>query len=309
MKLSIAIIGPTASGKTDIAIELSKLLPMEIISADSRQVFRFLTIGTAKPDAETLENYPHHFIDTKNPDEYFSAGAFGSEAFEVVENICTKSKIPLIVGGSGLYVRALCDGLFSAEGKQEDNFERLEVEKMLSEQGIAPLYAELERVDPFSAEKYSDLNPRRLIRALEFYRRTGMSLSVAHLEFQAERSFKTLYFGIYHEREELYRRINIRAEAMFENGIIEETEAVLAMGFSSELNSLNTVGYKETIAYLQGEIGKKKAIELVQQNTRRYAKRQMTWFRKENRTKWLQGSAQDIAKIISKTYIANINSD
>lgn len=313
---AIALVGPTASGKTGLSSYLSRLLPVEIISADSRQIYRQLTIGTAKPPAELMERVPHHFIDIVDPDEQYSAGRFGTEAAQTVRDIHERGRVPLIVGGSGLYIRALCEGLFD-EATEDTSEHREQLEARLAAGGIEPLYSELQRVDPVSAERYSDRNPRRILRALEYYYTAGQPFAEAHSRAQ-QRDFRTLYFSLEWERAELYQNINSRTVHMFAYGLVEETEAVLARGYSPELNSLNTVGYKECIALLRGEITRDEAINLVQQNTRRYAKRQLTWFRRNDaicRMKYsleVDPSGQDllesIAKEIANEYISQSGS-
>ncbi|MFY8000931.1 MAG: tRNA (adenosine(37)-N6)-dimethylallyltransferase MiaA [Candidatus Kapaibacteriota bacterium] len=308
---AIAIVGATASGKTATSLELAFLLglhndfafPMEIISADSRQVYRHLTIGTAKPSPSDLSLVPHHFIDEKNPDERFSAGDFGTEAALRLASVRERGKFPVIVGGAGLYVQALTDGFFDeAAGVSNDAdyeaaiaTERKHLEDELAEYGIERLIEELQRLDPVSAQKYADRNPRRIIRALEYCRTAGKPFSEAHQTSHVERTFATRFFGVHAQREELYKRINARAEAMFTDGLLEETSSVLAMGYAPTLNALNTVGYKESLAHLRGEISLARAIELTQQNTRRYAKRQLTWFRRDTRIEWLSGAPEEIA--------------
>jgi tRNA dimethylallyltransferase len=308
---AIAIVGATASGKTATSLELASLLASqgiecEIISADSRQLYRHLTIGTAKPSQQELARVPHHFIDCKNPDEMCSAGEFGAEAAQILAGIRERGKLPLIVGGAGLYLRALADGFFDETAhieKGEDYEQRIEtlrdlLNTRLETDGYEALYAELQSIDPASASKYAERNPRRIIRALEYYYATGTPLSTAHQTSHVERTFTTQFFGVDVERHELYQRINARAEAMFENGIIEETASVLAMGYAPSVNSLNTVGYKECLSLLRGEMSRDRALELTQQNTRRYAKRQLTWFRRDARICWLAGSPQVIAQEI-----------
>lgn len=277
----IVIAGATASGKTDFSIELSRELPIEVISADSRQVFKYLDIGTAKPTKEEVAQVTHHFVDIINPDEYFSAGYFGNVAYSTIEEIFSRGRIPAVVGGSGLYIKALCEGLFDDDS---DNSEYSDIRKALEErlinEGIDSLYNELEKVDLISYQKYSDKNPRRIIRALEYYYTNKIPFSTAHQIYDKSRNIKPLYFAIDRSREELYNRINLRTEIMWSSGLVTETENVLNMGYSKELNSLNTVGYKETIQYLEKEISDKRAIELIAQHTRNYAKRQLTWFKK-----------------------------
>jgi tRNA dimethylallyltransferase len=305
---AIAIVGATASGKTAASLELASILASqgidcEIISADSRQLYRYLSIGTAKPSQQELARVPHHFVDCKNPNEACSAGEFGTEAAQRLVNIRERGTLPLIVGGAGLYVRALTDGFFdeTAEVEQSHEYEntietlRTRLNTRLETDGYETLYAELQALDPISASKYAERNPRRVIRALEYYYATGTPLSTAHHTSHVERSFSTRFFGVEVERQELYRRINTRTEVMFRDGIIEETASVLAMGYAPTLNALNTVGYKECSALLRGEMSHARALELTQQNTRRYAKRQLTWFRRDARICWCSGSAKTIA--------------
>jgi tRNA dimethylallyltransferase len=289
MNTVIVILGPTASGKTEVSIELSKLIDCEIISVDSRQIYRYLDIGTAKPTIEELSQVKHHFIDIINPDEYFSAGLFENQGEVVIRDIFAKKKFPLLVGGSGLYIKALCEGLFNEDVGFNIDEIRNRLTLRFENEGIDNLYIELCNFDIDSANLYKDKNPRRILRALEYYHLTGLPLSKAHKEKKVEKTFKTLYFGIRYDKEEIYKRINLRTELMWEKGLEDETNKVLKMGFSPELNSLNTVGYKECLAYLKNEITKNRAIELTKQNTRRYAKRQSTWFRKNKDIIWLDG--------------------
>lgn len=297
-KTLIAIIGPTASGKTETAVELSRLIPAEVISADSRQIFKYMDIGTAKPTREELDAVKHHFIDIVEPDEYYSAGVFGKEAEIVAEGIFAFGKLPLVVGGSGLYIKALCEGLFEDvlihEGKGEI---RMELNSALEQKGIEFLYNELMSVDRESAEKYTDRNPRRIMRALEYYRLAGVKFSSAHAN-SINKPFNTIYYGIESKREKLYNRINTRAESMWKSGLIEETKSIINKGYSPSLNSLNTVGYKECLSFLDGKMTEKEALDKMKQATRNYAKRQMTWFRKIENVRWIEGSPQLIAKEI-----------
>lgn len=301
--LAIAIVGPTCSGKTEVSIELSKLLNAEIISADSRQIYRYLTIGTAKPSQLELQKCPHHFIDILNPDEPFSAGMFANSALGVVNDIFTRNKTPIIVGGSGLYISALCEGMFNEQSNAKILIHRNELERRLTLEGKSSLYNELIKIDPISAQKYNDQNPRRIIRALEYYYANGTLFSEAHRnKSYLEIPFQTLYFGIELERTLLYNRINQRCLDMWENGLVEETKKILNMGYSPQLNSLNTVGYKEAIAYISSKYTKEQAIEKMQQSTRNYAKRQLTWFRKNSNIIWLYGTSQQIANEIFMQY-------
>lgn len=286
-KVLIIILGPTASGKTGLSIKLAEWLDIEVISADSRQVFKFLDIGTAKPNYEELSKVKHHFINIINPDEYYSAGIFAKQASDTALDIFSRGKIPVVVGGSGLYIKAVCDGFFNEDKEESFSVIRTTLENRLLSEGKDALYCELEKIDPAMALLYNDKNPRRIIRALEFFYSNGITLSEAHNQQQDNIPFKPIYFGINHNREHLYDLINHRTEIMWKNGIVEETQKVLNMGYPPDLNSLNTVGYKECIDYLNGNKNEADTISLIKQNTRHYAKRQMTWFRKNEKINWL----------------------
>jgi len=291
-KTLLVILGPTASGKTDVSIALSEFLPMEIISADSRQIYKFLDIGTAKPCKEYISKVKHHFIDFLEPDQNYSAGQFADEAEQVADQILKNNKLPVVVGGSGLYIKALCEGLFEEQNKDASETIRPKLELRLKEEGAEVLYGELKQVDYESFLKYPDKNPRRIIRALEYYYSTGRALSSDHKDMKTKKDFEVIYFGITYPREQLYQRINLRTEIMWNSGLLDETKRVIDLGYSLELNSLNTVGYKETIAYLNHQADQKQTISEIQKNTRRYAKRQMTWFMANDKIVWLDPSSE-----------------
>jgi tRNA dimethylallyltransferase len=284
----IVLLGPTASGKTALSLLLSDLLPLEIISADSRQIYKYLDIGTAKPTSEELNKVKHHFISIINPDEYYSAGMFAKEASEVIDNIFKNRKIPIVVGGSGLYIKALCEGIF--EGQYNDSIKKKYKNKLLklkSQFGIDYLYEQLKSIDPDAANMYPDKNPSRILRALEHYYITGNKFS-SSLKNIPKPAFEPFYIGLLSDRQTLYSRINQRTDIMWKNGLLEETKNILDRGYSPDLNSLNTVGYKECIALLRGEITESIALEKIKQHTRNYAKRQMTWFRKTPYVHWIK---------------------
>ncbi len=296
---AIAIIGATCSGKTATSIALSRLLESEIISADSRQLYCYLTIGTAKPSEDELSEVPHHFIDILTPNEPYSAGRFSAEATIVAHDILNRDKVPLIVGGSGLYISALCEGIFSEHNNADYSIHRSKLESRLASEGIEQLYCELTEIDPISAKKYSDQNPRRIIRALEYYYANGIPFSEAHSQsVNPKIPFTTHYFGIEIDRAILYEHINQRCIEMWNNGLVEETEHVLSMGYSRTLNSLNTVGYKEALCYISGTYTREQALQKMQQSTRNYAKRQLTWFRRNPNISWLSGNPAEIARQI-----------
>jgi tRNA dimethylallyltransferase len=298
-KLLVIIGGPTASGKTGASIELSKLLDIEVISADSRQIFKHMDIGTAKASKEEQDAVPHHFIDIVEPDELYSAGRFGDEATIVANDIIKRGKVPCVVGGSGLYIKALAEGLFN----EEKNPKLLKIREKLNteykKQGIDVMFSRLRTIDPKSAEMYADRNPRRVIRALEYFELNEMPFSEAHKDLATIRDFKPKYFAINYDRKKLYERIDRRAEMMWQGGLIEETKKVLEMGYSKECNSLNSPGYKEVIEFLDGELTEDKALEKMQMMTRRFSKRQFTWFKKVDRVKWLMGNDKEIAEKIA----------
>ncbi|MEI6089869.1 MAG: tRNA (adenosine(37)-N6)-dimethylallyltransferase MiaA [bacterium] len=302
-KKVIVIGGPTASGKTEVSLELANLMSVEIISADSRQVFKYLDIGTAKPNKEELSAVKHHLIDFLEPDEYYSAGVFGDDAERIISEIYARNAIPLVVGGSGLYIDSLCFGLCEDDSNANDN--RFGIREKLNQRlidfGKDKLYEELMEVDPVSAQKYADRNPMRIIRALEYFEIHKTPLSTAHRTL-TNRNIEPYFFDIAHEREKLYDRINYRSEIMWESGLVEETQRVLDMGFPPTLNSLNTVGYKECIAYLKGDMSKSTAIEEMKKNTRRYAKRQTTWFKRYENMVHLSGTPTEMAQKIIKCF-------
>lgn len=301
----IIICGPTASGKTDLSYQFYSLIDSEIISADSRQIFRHLDIGTAKPEKTELTKYNYHLIDFLDLNQKFSAGDFVNQANNIILDIYKKNKIPLIVGGTGFYISSLCDGIMKDNFENHDNvFDAKSFEKIrnLSRED---LYIELEKIDMESATLYRDKNPHRLIRALEFYYKTGEKISEARKYKTAIPNFTPIYFAIDHSREILYNRINYRCEKMIENGLLKEISKILEMGYSRDLHSLNTVGYKEFIKYLNNETTFDYALNEFKKNTRRYAKRQLTWFRKNKEIIWLNPNSDIKFQLINhlKPYI------
>ena len=285
----IVITGPTASGKSEFAMRLSEYLDIEIISADSRQVFKYMDIGTAKPGVDDLKSVKHHFIDNKKPDEYYSSGLFGNEANEKVNELLSCGKTPVVVGGSGLYIKSLCEGFFNEE-KDKRLFEiRSDLNKRLIKEGVDNLYNELKNIDIESYNLYHEKNPRRIIRALEYYYWKGENFSKSQADKKIEgRKFNPVYYAISHHREKLYERINQRVIKMIDDGLVKEVESILMHPYDKNLNSLNTVGYKEIIRYLDGGLDLDTAIKEVQKNTRRFAKRQLTWFRGLESLNWIE---------------------
>jgi len=281
----IVIVGPTCSGKTNLGIKLAKKLSGEIISADSRQIFKYLNIGTATPSKNELKIIKHHFINILSPDEKYDVSIFEKDAIKVIKNIKEKNNQPIVVGGSGLYIKAIIDGIFDSVGT--DLKYRTKLMKLRNENGNEYLYSLLQKADPESAEKMLPSNWKRVIRALEVLHVTGTPIWQIQKEYKRKDEYDFVQFGLEWDRTELYRNIEIRVDNMMDEGLVSEVENILDMGYSAELNSLNTVGYKEIISYLNNQITLERAVELIKRNTRRFAKRQMTWFRKDERINWL----------------------
>jgi tRNA dimethylallyltransferase len=301
----LVLVGPTASGKSAIAMQLADMLGGEIISADSRQVYRFLDIGTAKPSAEDRRRIPHHFIDEVSPDREYNAGEFGVEARKRIAAILDRKRTPVVVGGSGLYVQSLIDGLF--EGPGADKAFRSRLEEMVEEGNVTDLIRQLATVDPETAAKADPSKPRRIIRALEVFHLTGLPLSHHHSIHPIDIPFTPVLSGLSWERTVLYERINARCESMLRQGLLDEVDRLAGSGYTPRLNALNTVGYAEAFAFRRGEIPYDEMVRLFKQNTRRYAKRQLTWFRRDRRIRWFHryrdGDEQEVARSIMRYFL------
>ena len=298
----LVIVGPTASGKTRLALEIARHTSAGIISADSRQVYQLLTIGTAKPSPDELKKVKHHFVDEILPDQHFSAGEFGIEGRKIIDKIVARRKLSIVVGGTGLYVRSLVDGLFTGPGRKEDV--REELEARLESEGANALLEELRRVDPEAAARMLPSNQRRVIRALEVYYATGKPISQHQDEHEHKKFFNPVFVGLQWERKKLYDRINFRVDRMLAAGFLDEVKRLLSLGYDDRYNSLQTVGYKEAFAFLRKEINYERMVELMKQNTRRFAKRQLTWFRRDARVRWFDvGEESEILRIAEQVLI------
>ncbi|MGE5401328.1 MAG: tRNA (adenosine(37)-N6)-dimethylallyltransferase MiaA [Ignavibacteriales bacterium] len=280
----IVITGPTCSGKTALSLKLAETLKTEIISADSRQVYKYLDIGTAKPSPDELTAVKHHFIDSLTPDQDFNVSKFEQDALNIIYALLGKGKIPIVSGGSGLYVKAVTDGIFNTADTDDDL--RARFKSILDEQGREYLYEQLKKADPAAAETMLPQNWKRVMRALEVFHLTGRSILEHHGDYQRNIDVEFLQFGLNWDRAVLYRNIENRVDYMISHGLVDEARRVLEMGYGKDLNSLNTVGYKEIFAFLNKEITLERAVELIKRNTRRFAKRQMTWFRRDDRIRW-----------------------
>jgi len=303
-RVVVVIVGPTCSGKTNLSLNLAQLIPSEIISADSRQFYKLLDIGTAKPSKEKLQKVPHHLIDFLDPSENYDVSKFENDANEIIDQIHKKNKTPIVVGGSGLYVKALIDGIFDSAEKDEKY--RKELLQKRKDFGNEFLYEELKKVDLTSAERMLPQNWKRVMRALEVFHTTGEPIWKHHLKqsTQTEKKYLFRQYGLNWDRKILYENINYRVDWMIENGLIEEVKTILNLGYDKSLNSLNTVGYKEIIQYLDGINSLERSVELIKRNTRHYAKRQMTWFRKDKRINWFDVNDLNEFDIIAKKIIA-----
>jgi tRNA dimethylallyltransferase len=297
---TIVVVGPTASGKTALSLLLARRLNAEIISADSRQIYRHLTIGTAKPSETDRRDVPHHFIDVLDPRQDYSAGEFGTEARAVLADIQKRGKRALVVGGSGLYVKGLVDGFFDGPGKDPEIRERLERE--LEQEGVTGLLKKLTLIDPASAAVMSrEPKARRIMRALEVYYSTGKPLSVHFAEQKSRTMPNVIMVAPLWERALLYKHIDDRVTGMMKSGFLEEVRWLESEGYPPHLNALNTVGYRELVEYLGNKITLEEAVSLIKMNTRRFAKRQMTWFKRDERIRWIPvHSEKDLQRMAEK---------
>lgn len=282
----LCLLGPTAVGKTEIAIQLAQRLNAEIVSVDSRQIYRQMDIGTAKPNAEEQQAARHHLIDCVNISQPFSVADYQSLADAAIADIQNRGKRVLLVGGAGLYFRAVVDGLF--EGPGADPALRKRLEREAARFGVDALHKRLQTCDPESAERIHPNNLVRVIRALEVYELTGTPMSELQQQWHPEKQrYPFIAFGLTMPRALLYRRIEQRVDVMLANGLIAEVESLLAAEYARDSVALQSFGYRELIAYLDGDCTYLEAISQLKQNTRRFAKRQLTWFRKDTRIEWL----------------------
>jgi tRNA dimethylallyltransferase len=284
-KTVILIAGPTAVGKTAIAIQLAKHFQTEIISADSRQCFKEISVGVAKPSAEELNEAKHYFINSHSIHETVTAASYEKYALNAVTEIFHQHDIAVIVGGTGLYIKAFCEGM--DEIPTVDETIRNELQQNYQQHGIEWLQQQLKQHDPLFAEKGEMHNPQRMLRALEVVRSTGESILSFRKGEKRPRNFNIIKIGLDLPREELYQRINHRVDVMIENGLLQEAKKVYPL---RQLNALQTVGYRELFDHFDGNSSLEKAIDKIKQNSRHYAKRQLTWFRRDDAMKWFHPS-------------------
>ncbi|MFQ5735809.1 MAG: tRNA (adenosine(37)-N6)-dimethylallyltransferase MiaA [Thermodesulfobacteriota bacterium] len=299
---TIIIAGPTASGKSGLAVELATRFNGEVVSADSMQVYRSMDIGTAKPTPGQMRGVPHHLIDVVDPDENFTAARYRTMALDAIRGIHGRGRVAFVAGGTGLYIKALTGGIFKGPGA--DPALREEFAREAAESGAASLHARLREVDPQGAAKIHPNNLVRVIRALEVHTITGRPISGFHREHAfSEAPFEALRTGLDPGREELYRRIDGRVEEMMEAGLLEETRGLIEAGYSSSLKPMGGLGYKEMSGYIRGEYGIDEAVRLLKRNTRHYAKRQITWFRKDPEIRWFDPGQKQVIIEAVKGYL------
>ncbi len=281
----VIILGPTGVGKSEVAIDVALQVQGEIINADSQLVYRHMDIGTAKPLTSVRQRVPHHIIDVVNPDEEFNAALYREFALKAVQEIVARKKKAILCGGTGLYIRALTQGLFVGPSKDARIRERLEEEA--KEKGPSFLYERLRQVDPEATPSIHPNDRYRIIRALEVFELTGKGISHWQKEHGfKERAFETLKIGLNRDRQELYDQINRRCDEMIGNGFVEEVKGLVERGYGLDLPPLQSVGYRQIGLYLRGEVGLDEAVALMKRDTRHLAKRQLTWFRSDKGIQW-----------------------
>ena len=307
----LALVGPTGSGKTQTAIRICQTLNAEIVSMDSMQVYRGMDIGTAKPTREELAAAPHHMIDVVEPDQLFTVSMYREMACRAIDGILKRGKTPLLVGGTGLYLNAISYEMSLGENGADSAF-RDELQKIAQEKdGPEKLHARLRLVDPVSAGKLHPNDVRRVIRALEIYETSGRTKSEQGDEQRKEGPYHVLVYGLSLPREQMYARINARVDEMVAGGLVSEVEGLLARGIKPkpEGGAMQAIGYKEIVSALRGEMTMDRAIDLIKQGSRRYAKRQWTWFRHDPRTKWFDWTEYAGKDALIDALIAQIKQD
>ena len=281
-------VGPTASGKTSLSIELAKKINGEIVSSDSMQIYEDMNIGTAKPTEEEMQGIKHYMIDCVSPSKRYSVAEYKEEAKKAIREIIKKGKTPIIVGGTGLYVDSLIYEIEYPKIEFDEKY-REELEKRVSQEGLEKLYEEAKKIDEEAIKKISKTDKKRILRILEIYHATGKTKTQQEAESRKDPEFDYYVYAIDWEREELYKRINKRVDIMINQGLIEEVEGILKK-YKEFPTAMQGLGYKEVVEYLENKITKEEMIEKIKTQTRRYAKRQLTWFRKNKQTIWLDGT-------------------
>jgi len=296
----LVVAGPTAAGKTKTAVELAREFDGEVVSADSMQIYKYMDIGTAKPTEEEKKSIPHYMIDIVEPDEEYSVSDYQNDAQKVIQQIFNRKKLPILAGGTGLYIKAVVDDYYFSEATIDWNF-RKKMREMAKKYGKDFLHSKLKEVDPFSAKRIHPNDVKRIIRALEVYHQTGKPISYYEKKTrETESPYNVLIIGLTMPREILYKKIDKRVDEMIEKGLVEEVKMLLDMGYDENLNSMKGLGYRQIIKHLKGEYSLEEAIRLIKRDTRRFAKRQFTWFRRDNRINWINLLKNDAVEIVEK---------
>ena len=302
------IVGPTGAGKSALAMEVAERLNCEIVNADSRQFYRGMDLGTAKPSAEDRARVPHHLIDVRQPDEALDVAEFAQLARDAIEGIAARGRNPLVVGGSGLYLRVIRGGIFPGPPASAEIRDRLA--KVAAEQGVAHLHQRLRELDPEAANRIGVNDLYRIVRALEVFELTGETISAHQRRHRfADIGYDTLTVGVEVERPKLYAAIDARFDAMVAGGLVNEVRALIDAGYSPDQPPLSTIGYKQIAAYLRGEMALDDAVAQARQESRRLAKRQLTWFRREPDVVWLdpERGAHDALELFAKFFGRELN--
>lgn len=307
MKKNIVIVaGPTASGKTACGIEIAKRLNGEIISADSMQIYKHMDIGSAKPTLEEMNGIPHHMIDVVSPDEEFSVALFRELSGKFIDDISSRGKLPIIVGGTGLYINSITYPLDFTNVAYDLEY-REHLEKLAIEKGNQYIHEMLKDIDYESYERIHPNNTKRVIRALEVYKNTGKPISLYQKESQKrDIDYNVAYIGLTMDRAKLYDRINKRVDKMFDMNLVGEVKNLLKMGYNKNMNSMQGIGYKEVIDYINGLYTLTEVKDIIKQSSRRYAKRQLTWFRRESRIHWVNIDNFDSFEAVMQNIIGYI---
>lgn len=302
----VVITGPTASGKTDLAIQTALQLKGEIISADSMQIYRYMNIGTAKPDLKKRQGIPHHMIDICDPNDDFNVAMFQKQAVEVIRHIAERGRLPILTGGTGLYINSIIYPMNFTNADDDQKYrEKLNV--LLSKNGAEWLHKQLEKIDPRSAERLHPNDTRRVIRAMEVYHLTGKPMEAYRQEFnKLESPYNLLIYGLTMDRQKLYERINLRVVKMIDTGLIHEVKGLLSKGYTKELVSMQGLGYKEIVDYLKGLTTLDESIRILKRNTRRFAKRQISWFKREEQIIWMDPIKMGSLKAVEDYLISDI---
>lgn len=301
MKKKILVIGgPTAVGKTELSIELAKRLNGEIISADSMQIYKHMDIGSAKVSKEEMNRVVHHLIDVVDPSENFSVADYKEQGEKAIKEIISRGKLPIIVGGTGLYINSLTCNMNFTEAEKDEEY-RKDLDKLANEHGNNYIHEMLKDIDPISYKEIHANNRKRVIRALEVYKLTGKPFSSYNAGEDFYKSeYDVHYYVLTMDREKLYERINLRVDIMMEKGLLEECIKLKEMGYTSSMQSMQGIGYKEILYYLEGDVKLQEAINMIKQGSRNYAKRQLTWFRRDPRVTFLDKDKLSYVEILEK---------